>query len=93
MLSGRIKTLEGCSAVAAVSWPIDDPALDEMLRFFRGVASEIDELPNPATRHLWLPEALTLEDAKAADYERRIETSVRDMCVQLKTYLQSQLSG
>jgi hypothetical protein len=91
MLSGQIGILEGCSAVAAVGWPLNEPTLDDILRTFEGVATERDEFPNATSRHLWEQEALKVEDAKTADYERRIRDSVQNACVRLEGYLQSQL--
>ena len=91
MLSGRITPLEGCSAVASVAWPIDDPALEQNLRTFQAVAGEAGEFPTGEVRQLWSPEALAREDAKAADYSRRIAESVRRACIELEARLKAEL--
>jgi hypothetical protein len=91
MVSGYIGTFEGCSAVAAVGYPLDEPELDEILRVFRGVASETDELPTGETRHLWSPEALRIKDGEAAEYEQRVRRIVQNACHQLESYLRTEL--
>jgi hypothetical protein len=91
MLSGRVAILEGCAAVAAVAWPLDESRLDEILRPFAAVASEMDAFPTGATRDLWSPEALAIEDAKAADYARRMGGSVKDACIRLEELLRADL--
>ena len=91
MVSGNIGTFEGCSAVAAVGYPLDEPELDEILSTFRGVASETDELPTCETRHLWSPEALRIKDAEAAEYEHRVRSIVQSACQQLERYFTAEL--
>jgi hypothetical protein len=91
MLVGRISILNGCTAVSALAWNFSTESEWENFAIFNGVASEIEDLPNAATRHLWSPEALKLEDAKAADYERRVKAAVEHACIRLKDLLQSEL--
>lgn len=62
LLSGRIAILEGCCAVAALGSPLNDVDLEDQLRLFICVASEADEFPAPATRHLWSQDALAVQD-------------------------------
>jgi hypothetical protein len=91
MVSGHIGTFEGCSAVAAVGYPLDEPELEEILSTFRGVASETDALPTSETRHLWSPEVLRIKDAEAAQYEHRVRSMVQNACQQLERYLTAEL--
>lgn len=91
MLSDRISTFNGCTAISALSWPFVSESESAAYSIFDGVASEIEDLPNAHTRHLWSPEALKREDAKAADYERRVKAAVEHACVRLKDRLQSEL--
>jgi hypothetical protein len=93
MLSGHIPVIEGCSAVAAVASPLDDEEVEDQLRLFIGVSSEVDEFPAPASRHLWLPEALAAQDLRAAEYARRVGPSVRNACACLEHYLSADLGG
>jgi Cysteine-rich CPCC len=54
MLSGAISVLDGCSAIAATAWALNDAQIEEQLRFFIGVAGEVDEFPTRTTRHLFV---------------------------------------
>jgi len=88
ILIGAIGVLDGCSAIASVGFPLNEPELDEALRFFVIVAGETDELPTGDARELWAPEALQVKDAEAADYERRVRSDVYDACRRLTQLLE-----
>ena len=92
MLSRHIPVLEGCAAVAAVASPLNDIEVEDQLRLLIGVASEADEFPGRATRHLWSPDALAAQDRKAAEYAQRVENLVRNACARLEQYLKADLN-
>jgi hypothetical protein len=92
MLSRHIPVLEGCAAVAAVASPLNDIEVEDQLRLLIGVASEADEFPVRATRHLWSPDAVAAQDRKAAEYAQRVENLVRNACARLEQYLKADLS-
>jgi hypothetical protein len=91
MLCGRISTFDGCTAVSALAWSFLSESEWGEFAVFDGVASEVEDLPNAATRHRWSLEALQREDARATDYEGRVKTSVRNACIRLQDHLQSEL--
>lgn len=93
MLSGGISVLDGCSAIAPAAWALNDAQIEEQLRFFIGVAGEVDEFPTRATRHLWSPDALAVQDQRAAEYSQRIESTVINACVHVEDYLKADLAG
>ena len=79
--TGAIALLEGCTAVSALSWPVKvDAPLEESLRIFKGVASEIDDMPTGRVRELWSAAALADKDAQMAEYEKRVRPAVLDGC-------------
>ena len=91
MLSDRISIFDGCTAISALTWGfVSEPESGEY-SVFDGAASEIEDLPNGRTRHLWSPDALNREEAKAADYERRIQASVKAACSRLQEHLRKEL--
>jgi hypothetical protein len=90
VLSGYISNLAGCSAIAGVAFPLDEPELNVTLRTFEVVAGETDEFPTGETRKLWHPELLKVKDAEATDYENRIRSEVQNACRQLKRYLEAE---
>jgi hypothetical protein len=92
ILSGDIGTFEGCSAIVSVAFPLNEPELNEALRFFEIVAGETDDLPTGETRKLWAPEALEARDGNAADYERKIRSDFHDACRLLKHLLEAEIS-
>ena len=91
MLSGQIPIIEGCVAVSAVASPLNDIELEDQLRLFRGVASEADDFPARATRHLWAPDALAAQDQRAAEYAQRVEALVKKASARLEQYLKAHL--
>jgi hypothetical protein len=91
MRAGQIGTLEGCCGVAAVAWPLNEPELDEILRTFEAVASEVDEFPTGGARDLWSPEALRIKDAEATEYELRVRNTVQNACSLLQERLETKL--
>jgi hypothetical protein len=93
MLSRHIPVLEGCVAVAAVASPLNDIEVEDQLRLLIGVASEADEFPARAPRHLWSPDALAAQDRKAAEYAERVEKPVREACARIEQYLKADLVG
>jgi hypothetical protein len=90
VLSGHISTFAGCSAIAGVAFPLDEPELNLILRTFEVVAGETDEFPTGETRKLWHPELLKAKDAEATDYENRIRSEVQNACRQLKECLEAE---
>lgn len=88
ILSGTIGILDGCAAIASVAFPLNEPELDEALRFFVIVAGETEEFPSGETRRLWAAEALKSKDTEASDYERRVRSDVNDACDRLKQLLE-----
>ncbi len=89
ILSGTIGILDGCAAIASVAFPLNEPELNDALRFFAIVAGEADEFPSGETRRLWAPEALKAKDKEAGDYERRVRSDVNDACRRLKQLLEA----
>jgi hypothetical protein len=59
--------------MAAVSFPLDERELADILCTFDVVAGEVDDLPTVDTRHLWSAEALKEKDLEAAEYEQRMK--------------------
>jgi hypothetical protein len=94
MKSKHIGVLQGCDAIASVSWPVNsEGTLEECLRLFVGVASEIDDMPTRATRQFWSTEALAKKDTQMAEYEARIQAAVMEACDRLETALLRDLQG
>lgn len=73
--------------------PLNDIEVEDQLRLFIGVASEADEFPATATRHLWSRDALAAQDQRAAEYAQRVENPVREACARLEQYLKADLGG
>ena len=91
--SHKIKTFDGCQAIASVSFPLDEGELVDILRTFDAVASEVAEMPTGDTRYLWVDEALKKKDLEAAEYERRIRSEVETACRLLQERLIDQLTS
>lgn len=67
--------------------------MEECLRLFVGVASEIGDMPTRATRRFWSTEALAKKDTQMAEYEARIQAAVTEACDRLETALVRDLQG
>jgi len=93
-LSDRISTLDGCTAISALSWAfVSEAESAAPYHIFDEVANEIEDLPNSRTHQLWSPEALVREDAKAAEYEGRLKALVKGECARLRDQLSAELLG
>jgi hypothetical protein len=92
MLSGGISVVDGCSAIASLARALNDAQIEEQVRFFIGAASEVDEFPTWATRHLWSPDAVAVQDQRAVEYSQRITSAVMTACVRLEDYLKADLA-
>ena len=91
ILSRRISIFDGCTAVSVLTLAFVTESELEPYLVFEGVASEVQDLPNAHTRHLCSPEALNVEDEKAADYERRVGAAVKAACKHLEDHLRREL--
>lgn len=92
ILSNDIRTFDGCEAIAAVSFALDERELADILRTFEVAAGEVDDLPTGDPRLLWVAEALKGKDLQAAEYEQRIRGEVETACRLLEKRLVAQLT-
>lgn len=92
--AGGISLLEGCTAISALGWPLNtDGPMEERLRLFNGVAGEVEDMPNGEARKLWSAAALVEQDARWAEYEKRVRSAVMAACEQLETALLAELKS
>ena len=92
--AGHIGLLDGCSAIAATAFPLNDEGPSEdLLRGFVAVSGEIHEYPVGSTRELWAAEALEAKDAELREYEQRVRRGVLADCAQLEALLVKDLAA
>lgn len=92
--AGHMPMLEGCTAIAMLSWPLlSGEPTEESLRTFDGVASEIDDMPIGEEKNLWSAAALAEADLRMAEYEATVRPSVIDACDRLEAKLLAELTS
>jgi Protein of unknown function (DUF2489)/Cysteine-rich CPCC len=94
VLSTQIGVIDGALFLSSMSHYLNlDPEWSDELRIFRGIASEIDDLPTGMARQFWAPQALAQKDQELASYESRIRETVVQQCQSLEGKLRSHLLG
>jgi hypothetical protein len=92
VLSTQIGVIDGTLFLSSMSHYLEPEWSDE-LRIFRGIASEIDDLPTGMARQFWAPQALAQKDQELASYESRIRETVVQQCRSLEGKLRTNLLG
>jgi len=92
--AGTVPLLQGCTAVSALAWPMrTQGVIEECLRLFEGVASEVEDMPTGDTRNLWAPSALFEKDGEMAAFEKKVQDAVMAACRQMETALAAELKN
>lgn len=92
--AGTIPLLEGCIAISALGWPLNTAGpMEECLRLFYGVASQVDDMPTGEARKLWSVAALAEKDSEMLEFEKRVRDAVLGACGPTETTLLAELQS
>jgi Cysteine-rich CPCC len=93
MPGGAVGIAAGSTQISSLRLQLDQPDLEDALRFFAGVASDVDDLPIGSERDSWDPTALAVKDRQLVDYESRVRDRILAECGALEQLLVADLAG